>query len=445
MRRTLLIVVAAALLTLPALASDLHVVAFSGAPPADFAARVAALGGSVEFTHAGAAVASVSGLTDEAAASLAKSQGVTTVARDAEFTVAPATLGAEDFTFEAPPSAEAPQTAYFYPRQWNMPAIGADQAWAAGFLGKPEVTVAVLDTGIAYTHADLSGRVDLARSISFRNNPGNIDELYRAAYFPSLHPVTDLQYHGTHVAATIASNAVVAAGVTSKVTLMGVKVLSLEGRGNTTYTVRGILHAADNGADVINMSLGGAFAKPGLGPLVAYLNQAIAYAYRKGVLVVVAAGNESTDLDHDGNTYATYCSAPNVVCVSATGPTNDSLTAPWQSVDAFAGYSNFGRSSVSVAAPGGNASVVWAACSNTTVYNLPCRLSPTYALGLSGTSMATPHTAGLAALLVGELGKGKPGLVRARLLQSAVDLGQPGTDPFYGKGRIDVARALGLR
>jgi subtilisin family serine protease len=116
---------------------------------------------------------------------------------------------------------------------------------------------------------------------------------------------------------------------------------------------------------------------------------------------------------------------------------------PWIDVDAFAPYSNYGRSAISVAAPGGTGyGVVWSACSTSSLIYTVCQSSPYWALGITGTSMSSPHVSGLAALAVEDVGR-KPGRIRALLQQSADDLGQPGTDPFYGKGRINVASLVG--
>jgi subtilisin family serine protease len=226
-----------------------------------------------------------------------------------------------------------------------------------------------LDTGVDYLHPDLVGRVDLNLSRSFLSAAENARV---QAAFPGAHPVADLHYHGTHVAATVASNAYIYAGVASKVTLVGLKVCTpgtaatgFRGSCPTSGTLAAILYAADNGLPVINMSLGGSFnrrdasARGGDGPsFLATINQTLNYAHRKGTLLVVSAGNAGLDLDHDGNGYKTYCSAPNVVCVSATGPTGQTtINGPWQNIDALAGYSNFGRSAISVAAPGGKRGV----------------------------------------------------------------------------------------
>jgi lantibiotic leader peptide-processing serine protease len=431
------------LLSVNAYAGGRYVVSFTGNLPADFGTAVVDLGGTVEYLNSdGYAV--VSGLTDEKAALLASRSGVSELLPDIDIDVRLGTPTYEEQaeTFASTLSAASPSTAAFFARQWHLRAIGADMAWAAGRTGSSDVRVAVLDTGIDYAHADLAGRVDLSTSVSFVPS----DDAIVAAFFPGKHPVTDLRYHGTHVAATISSNALAAAGVTSRTTLFGVKVLAYTGSGSLSAILDGVYWAADHQADVINMSLGGAFTKAGNGRYVGFINKAFAYAHRKGTLVVVAAGNESADLDHDGNSLKTFCAAPNVVCVSATGPTATAGTnGPWANVDGFASYSNYGRSSISVAAPGGTgAGFVWEACSGTSVVLPVCRTG-TFVVGVTGTSMASPHVAGLAALLVSEMGHGKPSQIKARLQQSADDLGQPGNDPLYGQGRINVPRALGLQ
>ena len=172
------------------------------------------------------------------------------------------------------------------------------------------------------------------------------------------------------------------------------------------------------------------------------INRATNYAHENGTLVVVSAGNAAADLDHDRDSFKSYCNAPNVVCVSATGPTaQGSVNGPWTNVDALAPYSNYGRSAINVAAPGGAASSVWAACSGFSVAIPICRTG-TFVLGISGTSMAAPHASAVAALLVEKLGKNNPGAVRAALAKTADDLGQPGTDPSYGKGRVNALNAV---
>ncbi|MEO6447553.1 MAG: S8 family serine peptidase [Gemmatimonadaceae bacterium] len=157
--------------------------------------------------------------------------------------------------------------------------------------------------------------------------------------------------------------------------------------------------------------------------------------------MVVSAGNCNIDTDHDGNGYKAYCSAPNVVLVSATSPTASAgINGPWTDLDARASYSNYGVSSDSVAAPGGtSAAAVWAACSRFSLQIPQCQTG-TFIVGLRGTSMAAPHTSAVAALISEDVG-GNPARIRARLQQSADDLGPSGADPVYGKGRINARRA----
>jgi subtilisin family serine protease len=196
----------------------------------DFGSRVAALGGKLESSHA-VGFAVVSGLTPAAAASLGKQKDVGEVQADVQFTLDVAPGDVDVASDAAPASPTAPSTAFFYPRQWHLRAIGAEKAWAAGRLGSPQVTVAILDTGIDPTVPDLVGRVDESRSTSFVPDD-SFDEYARSIVFPSKPKYTDLHFHGTHVAATVSSNAVVAAGVTSNVTLVAVKVLGLTQDGN---------------------------------------------------------------------------------------------------------------------------------------------------------------------------------------------------------------------
>src|SRR6266516_4272548 len=343
--------------------------------PSDFADRVAALGGVVDtiFKDVGFAVAS--GLTAAAAQELRSAPGVRAVEPDlivgaeaADESVA-ADLAGADATEVAIESSDAPTGAAFYTRQWNLRAIGADVAWAAGLLGESSVRVAILDTGIDYLHDDLVGRVDLSRSTSLLHlsqscpttDPGqpsgNEDEEVRSP-FPGRELFTDLHSHGTGVAALISSNARWLAGVTQRTTLFSVKVHDRFRRNCVSVYLAGMIYAADQGADVIHLSIPLEFNKDSFPGIVGAVNRVANYVHRKGAVMVAAAGNDTADLDHDGTRFK-FCNAVHVICVAATGPTSAAgLDGPWVNVDAVASYTAFGRSTIDVAGPGGTVAVV---------------------------------------------------------------------------------------
>ncbi len=435
---------------LTAQAPGKHLVMFRGRAPADFEAQVAALGGTVSVNHR-IGIAVVIGLDEAGASQLQARVGAQYVEPMVELQlIAPAGATQPELAMDASmllsadvSSTENPAGALLYSRQWNMRQVHADDAWAAGRLGSREVTVAILDTGIDYGLPDLAGLVDLDRSASFEP----LDDAYAAYYFPGRHPSTDLHYHGTNVATQVSSNAWAFAGVTSKTTLMSVKVCSV--LGGCHGVLEGILYAVDNGADVINMSLGGWFSKAAYPGAVSAFNAVMNYAKQQGVTIVVAAGNDANDLDthhnigverdpatneiirraHIPSFFATYCDATHVICVSATGLE-----------DAPASYTNYGRSAIDVAAPGGDSGQwVYSLCPQTSLL-FGCAAGY-YTLGVAGTSQATPHVAGLAALAVEDVGR-NPAQVRAYIRNSADPIAG-GNSAYYGKGRINVARAVG--
>jgi subtilisin family serine protease len=236
------------------------------------------------------------------------------------------------------------------------------------------------------------------------------------------HPNDD-NAHGTHVSGTVAqttNNGLGVAGVAYGATVMPVKVLSAEGAGTHQWIADGIYYAVDNGADIINLSLGG--------PASTTMKDAIAYAYNHGVTVFAASGNGgSGTLDYPA-AYEAY-----VVAVGATQ--YDESRAP---------YSNYG-SSLDIVAPGGNTGldqngdgyadgVLQNTFGNTTV---------DWAYWFyQGTSMATPHAAGVAALLLSIDPSLTPDEVKSVLESTAEELGAAGRDDFYGYGLIDARAAL---
>ncbi|WP_203828213.1 S8 family peptidase [Actinoplanes palleronii] len=278
-------------------------------------------------------------------------------------------------------------------KQWDLATTHVPAAWqrstGAG------VTVAVLDTGVDASHPDLAGHVLTGWDAVAGTTGGN----------------TDPEGHGTHVAGTIAAltgNGIGVSGIAPDVTILPVRVLDAEGAGDTSDTAEGVIWAADHGADVINMSLGGTKQSSAL-------TNAIAYARGKGVVVVAAAGN-----DRAKGSPTSYPGAdPGVIAVAATDAS-----------DAVESYSNAG-SYVDVAAPG-----------SLILNTYPTALAATGYATMSGTSMASPHVAAVAALLLAARPGLNPDQVEAALEDSAIDLGTAGKDNDFGYGRIDAVTAL---
>ncbi|GIW08639.1 MAG: hypothetical protein KatS3mg060_3444 [Dehalococcoidia bacterium] len=299
------------------------------------------------------------------------------------------------------PSATVPAGAVVTPndpafvQQYGLQRIRGPQGWALS-TGREDVIIAVVDTGVDLSHPDLAGKI-----------VGGWD-------FVNDDPIAqDDQGHGTHVAgiaAGIANNALGIAGVAWGARVMPIKVLDAGGSGYTSDVAAGIIWAADHGAKVINLSLGGA------GRSVT-LETAVNYAVAKGALVVAAAGN-------GGNSVPNYPGAyPAAIAVAATDSSN-----------ARASFSTYG-SFVDIAAPGVS---IYA-----TVPTGSCDLchGSGYA-ALSGTSMATPHVAGVAAVLAGLPEYSTPAHIRSAIEGAALDLGAPGRDDFYGFGLVQLDAAI---
>jgi subtilisin family serine protease len=317
-------------------------------------------------------------------------------------------------------------------RQWGLTRIGAPQAWRLTRGGG--VRIAVVDTGVDFRHPDLRRRLLAVRGSDLTRNTA-----YRCPYESSrggrrVRVVgVDDHGHGTHVAGVVAAragNGIGVAGVAPNATVLPVKVLKKNGSGTDLAVARGICFAVAHKARVINLSL---VEDPleqllveGTGRQTA---RAINHAFRKGRVVVVAGGNENFPL-------CGYRSVrEQALCVGAVDRN-----------DLKATYSNFGDSTA-VMAPGGTGgglqcrddgdiwSTIWPRSDD------DC--SHTGYQPLAGTSMAAPHVAGAAALVVARFGKrATPSFVYARLRATADDLGLPGADPLFGYGRIDAEQAV---
>jgi serine protease len=357
----------------------------------------------------------------DAAAALAKLSADPTVESadyDAVYTLPPDELNAAtnaagdsleaECQAAAAPGSEFPNDACFK-YQWHLRQIGLQEAWKRGN-GKG-VVVAVIDTGVSPV-ADLKD-TKFVPGYNFLSNSAD---------------AADDHGHGTHVAGTIAqatNNRIGVAGVAYGASIMPLKVLSARGSGSVAGIAQAIRWAADHGAHVINMSLGGPTA-------IGTMGSAVKYARGKGVVVVAAAGN-------DGRGRVGYPAAyPGVLAVAAT-----------QYDESTTFYSNWGKQ-LDIAAPGGNTRVDQngdgkpdGVLQHTIV---PGDTSRTDYLWFMGTSMASPHAAGVAALVIGA-GVRKPEAVEEILLDTArkpkAKAGVSGRiDDHYGAGIIDADAAL---
>lgn len=322
---------------------------------------------------------------------------------------------------------------FFFDLQWGHDAVNAPEAWNAGVRGSG-ARVAVLDTGFDLTHPDLAPNINFALSRDFTGQG--------LAY-----TLPDPFSHGTHTAGTIAAadNAFGAVGVAPDAELVLVKVLHDEGYGSFGDVIAGMYYATNVGADIISMSLGALFprsADTGPGKLTVAMNRAASYARKNGSLVIAAAGNDAVDFDHTADWIHLPSDSPGVLSISATAP-RGWATPAGSNLDYLASYSNYGRSAISFAAPGGD--FVYPGNESCVVAGLtrPCWIFDlVFSTGnrgwywSAGTSMAAPHAAGVAALIVSEGVKKNPAALEKAIRARAEDLGQPGNDPAYGGGRV---------
>jgi len=364
---------------------------------------------------------------------------------------------AEDWSWQGVPASEpgtpAPEPVNdpLEALQWDMRQISAPQAHAVQG-GRPEVQVGVLDTGIDGRHLDffkgLQSNVDCANGRdSVAAGPG---------VGVPLDPCTDNNFHGTHVAGTIGAraNGIGIVGVAPNVTLVPVKVCDASGHCYASSVVDGITYSGDKKFEVINMSfyvddnelLGSTEFKCSSDPVQRTfrhaVERAIQYARNQGVTPVAALGNSDQDLAHpvddDGQPISNECE---VVPAETQGVIG---TMALGSRSEKAGYSNYGVGMTDVAAPGGNGTT--GDCRTTILSTMP---GNAYAC-IQGTSMASPHAAGVAALIVSQFGKPgsdgdwklPPQTVENILQSTTVDIGLPGYDECFGNGRIDALRAV---
>ena len=279
-----------------------------------------------------------------------------------------------------------------YDRQWALAKIEAEAAWKVST--GSNITIAVIDSGVDLDHPELEARV--VEGYDFVNGDTEADDDYG---------------HGTlvaGVAAATTNNDIGIAGLAWNAQIMPVKVLDGQGRGMSSNLTCALYWAADEGADVINISI------ISFGPSFG-MQSAVNYAANEGVLIFSAAGN----LFEEGNPVTYPAAHNNVIAVAATD--KDDAHAWFSSAGAF----------VDIAAPG------------VSIYS---PFPPTHDeyRSVYGTSLATPYGAGLAALVLSAAPSLSSEEVESVIQQSAVDLGDTGKDVKFGHGRIDASAAISL-
>jgi subtilisin family serine protease len=378
--------------------------------------------------------------------------------------------------------------------QWDMRTIHAGAASYARATGRG-VTVGVIDGGVDLTHPDLAGNLDVARSCSFifSNTPTADPKEIANGDCSNKAAVQDLQGHGTHVSTTIAGalNGVGIAGVAPNAKIVAIKACTIAGFCFADSVAAALRYAGDQRLDVVNLSL---FADPWLyfcrsdaeqKAMLKDLQKAAKYAQQRGVVIVAAAGNEAQDLGHPefddispdwppdtaivrevrNNCRVAPAELPGVITVSASG------------VNELAGYSNIGGPVVDVTAPGGDAAQTpgntfgrilagWSSTDETGNWEFLASVgrgvedaSGARWVWISGTSMASPHVAGVAAL-IRQLHPGwSSGAVAAAVRRSATPTacptdwpaadprrctGGPSSTTFYGAGMVDALAATNV-
>ncbi|MVA76944.1 S8 family serine peptidase [Auraticoccus sp. F435] len=324
--------------------------------------------------------------------------------------------------------------------QWDMAQIGADVADD----GSSDVVVGVLDSGIDDTHPDLAPNLDASRSVGCTD--AGVPDTDRSAWIPT---TSD---HGTHVAGTIAAarNGIGIVGVAPESTLTSIKVVNDDGFIYPEYAICGFVWAAEHDVDVTNNSY---YIDPwqfwcGSDPDQAAVKEAVTraveYSEKRGVVSAAAAGNSNYDLAHK----TTDSSSPNDTtpvtrdldagCLDLPAEIDGVVTVASNDVDVLkSSFSNYGEGVIDVTAPGSRI--------------LSTTLNGGYGLK-SGTSMASPHAAGVLALLKAEHPGAKPAQLVRMLTRQADDVACPDDDrctgttddnAFYGEGLVDAAEATG--
>ena len=466
-RSTFVFTVGLCLAVLPAVvtqAADNYVVVFKGtkALTTDSMETIVAAGGNVVRRHDGIGVAIVSSDNANFAEQMRQNSAVAEVIVDRKISLSG---DFNEVVFEdsgiarnrglrALPTAQRtslggnlvtdPTQGDLYQFQWNLMIMDAESAWATGALGDPDVTVAILDTGIDYLHQELAGRVDLDRSISF---VPEVDALVEAN-FPGANPIADTHNFGSYLAGLISCNAVRTACVAPNSTLVAVRVTDQDHNAIVSAMISGIVYASDIGSDVIVMTF--PLFKldlriPEEAAMIDALDRAVQYAHSRGAILVSTVGPPGIDLDDADHELVLNMPTETrkAVGITATNP-----------LDGLSDITGFGLDAVDVAAPGGRfidrvspfTDSVLSVCSGFSLRNPECQrptpASPHRYLFAIGVLGATAQAGGVAALIDGLYdGALHANQLKKRLFDSTDDIGDPGFDHFFGHGRLNMYKA----
>ncbi|MFI5393497.1 MAG: S8 family serine peptidase [Myxococcota bacterium] len=420
------------------------IVAKGNALPTNLSAKVQAAGGTLTNTvpQVGIAVAS-SANTDFSAK--AATLGTVVPNLNLQWVDPARRVEGPGVDFANPPTSGDDD--FFFDLQWGHDAVGAIEAWNAGERGAG-ARVAVLDTGFDIQHPDLVPNIDFGASVDFTGE--GLD-----------YALPDPFSHGSHTAGTVAAadNGFGTIGVAPDADLILVKVLSDEGSGSFEDVISGIVYAAGVAdADVISMSLGARIPRSGdpldpevdtpeeVADLKMAINRATRYADAQGATVIASAGNDAEDYDQNVGILHLPSMADKVLAISATAPIGWAVD-PTVSLDNLASYSNYGNSVLDFAAPGGDfvlpgedPCVVAGLLRPCWVFDLVFSTGNNAWFWSAGTSMAAPHAAGVAAIIIGANGgEMKPKDVE-RALKNSTD--RVGKSKFFGHGRVNAGNAV---
>jgi lantibiotic leader peptide-processing serine protease len=427
-----------------------------GNVPSSLAAAITARGGHIVRSHAGTGMVVVAGLSAAAATSLRQQADVGAVLADMhrkwihEQSVVHVSASQLRGSGKAAPvhALGSAASAPFYTsgQEWYITTIGADTAWSESSQGSGQ-TVYILDTGVDTAHQDLTGKVNTKLSTSFATAPSGDSVL------PFGH---DVFGHGTFVSSLVTTNSVGIAAVAPQAKIVMVRVLNDSGSGFDSDILSGLLYAADSGAKVISMSLGGYLDRTSGGDLAFadLFQKAVDYATARGALIVAAAGNDAVNTNTALSGTASYADSLDVpaglhylISVGAIGP------IAHVNPDQIAQYSNFGSADVAVFAPGGNdedqtyeseqnpqyPDWVIGACSSAS--DSQCAGENQYVVDI-GTSMATPMVAATGAVLLAGTSSLSPAAVESCILNSATAQGTGKGDVNWNFGIISVPSSI---